>query len=74
MRIQIVSGFSISRRTDMKTKHEIYVVVEGGIVREVVGLPPKTQVTVLDYDIECHEEQSLQVSPLDGEPCIINKF
>jgi hypothetical protein len=58
----------------MPDKQQIYVVVQDGMVREVVGLPSHCQVTVLDYDVEVHEDERIQVSPLDGEACVINKF
>ena len=59
---------------DNNMKAEIYVVVEGGVVREVHGLPKESQVIVLDYDLEFHSGERLQVSPLDGEACVITKF
>lgn len=58
----------------MPNQNEIYVVVEGGVVREVVGLPAKARVVVLDYDIEARELDQIQVSPLDGEACVITTF
>ena len=55
-------------------KKQIHVVLEGGLVREVVGLEPNTQVVVLDYDLEDHPRDDLQPSPLDGELCFITHF
>ena len=53
---------------------KIIVVVHEGRVRQVVGLQPNTQVTVVDYDIEDEEEQYLSPSPLDGELCKLTQF
>ena len=52
----------------------IIVVLEEGRVREVVGLPPNTQVTVVDYDVEDEDEQYLAASPIDGQRCKLSKF
>ena len=52
----------------------IFVVVEEGYVKEVVGLPENTQVTVLDYDVDHDDPRTIQPSPLDGEPCCITRF
>jgi hypothetical protein len=48
--------------------------MEEGRVRRVVGLPPNTQVTIVDYDIEDEEEQYLTASPIDGELCKLTRF
>lgn len=56
------------------SQKEIFIVLEGGIVREVVNLPEPFRVTVLDYDVEDTEPEQLQLSPLDGELCHIKKF
>jgi hypothetical protein len=53
---------------------EVIVVLEEGRVREVVGLPPNTQVTVVDYDVEDEDEQHLAPSPIDGQKCKLTKF
>jgi len=53
---------------------ELMVVVEGGLVREVVNLPEPYCVTVVDYDIEDGDEEDIEKSPIDGEPCHIRKF
>ena len=55
-------------------KIEIFVMIEGGVVHEIVNLPPNLNVTVLDYDTEGVEDQRLQISPVDGELCVINKW
>ena len=43
-------------------------------MREVVGLPPNTQVTIVDYDVEDEDEQYLAPSPIDGQMCRLTKF
>jgi len=56
------------------SKTEIFILVEGGVVHEVVGLPPNINVTVVDYDTEGVEKERLEISPVDGELCVINKW
>ena len=58
----------------METKLSIFVVVEEGYVKEIIGLPENTQVTVLDYDVDQDDPREIQPSPLDGELCCITKF
>ena len=53
---------------------EIFVVMEGGVVHEIVNLPPNINVTVIDYDTEGVEKERLEISPVDGELCVINKW
>jgi hypothetical protein len=53
---------------------EIFVVMEGGVVREIVDLPDNFRVTVIDYDTEGVEKDRLQISPVDGELCTISKW
>jgi len=53
---------------------EIFVVMEGGLVHEIVNLPPNINVTVIDYDTEGVEKDRLEISPVDGELCVINKW
>ena len=63
----------VNRVTKFNAK-EIIVVLEEGRVREVVGLPPNTQVTIVDYDVEDEDEQYLAPSPIDGQKCKLTKF
>jgi hypothetical protein len=56
------------------TKKEIFIVIEGGVVHEVVNLPPNIHVAVIDYDTEGVEKDRLEISPVDGELCVINKW
>jgi hypothetical protein len=53
---------------------EIFVVMEGGVVHEIVNLPQNISVTVIDYDTEGVEKERLEISPVDGELCTINKW
>lgn len=53
---------------------EIFVIMDGGLVHEIVNLPPNINVTVLDYDTEGVEKERLEISPVDGELCTINKW
>jgi hypothetical protein len=54
--------------------HTIHVVVQGGAVQEVTDVPPGLDVQVVDYDVEHVEPERLQISPLDGEACVITQF
>lgn len=56
------------------THKEIFIVIEGGVVHEVVNLPPDIHVTIIDYDSEGVEKDRLEISPVDGELCVINKW
>jgi hypothetical protein len=56
----------------MRAKHTITVVLEGGIVQEVKNIPPGINIQVIDYDVEGADE--VQVSPLDGEACVISQY
>ena len=70
LRDQLVEKVSASHQPP-----SIFVVVEEGYVKEVVGLPEGSQVTVLDYDMgEEDEPRHIEPSPLDGELCCITKF
>src|SRR5205085_2212545 len=43
---------------------EVYVVLEGGLVREVIGAPESAVITIIDYDIEGADPCEVKVSPL----------
>jgi len=53
---------------------EIFVVMEGGVVHEIVDLPDHIHVTVIDYDTEGVEKERLEISPVDGEVCVITRW
>ena len=55
-------------------KREIFVILEGGLVHEITNLPPNINVTVVDYDTEGVENERLEISPVDGELCVINRW
>jgi len=61
-------------RAAQSRKIEIFVVMEGGQVREIVDLPSNIHVTVLDYDTEGVENERLEISPVDGQLCVIDKW
>jgi predicted RNA-binding protein YlqC (UPF0109 family) len=48
--------------------------MEGGVVHEIVDLPDNINVTVIDYDTEGVEKERLEISPVDGELCVISKW
>ncbi len=56
------------------TTKEIRILVEGGVVHEVLNVPPNIQITVLDYDTEGAERECLEISPVDGELCAVSRF
>jgi hypothetical protein len=56
------------------TRRDIFVLLEGGVVHEIVNLPPNLNVTVIDYDTEGVEKERLEISPIDGELCVMNKW
>ena len=58
----------------VRPRREIFVIVEAGIVQEIVNLPSNINVTVIDYDTEGVENERLEISPVDGELCFINKW
>ena len=55
-------------------KREIYLIMEGGVVHEIVDLPDNIKVTLIDYDTEGVEKERLEISPVDGELCVITKW
>ena len=48
--------------------------MEGGVVHEIVNLPDNIHVTVIDYDTEGVDKERLEISPVDGELCVINRW
>jgi hypothetical protein len=55
-------------------KIEIIVILEAGVVQEITNLPPNLNVTVVDYDTDGVENERLEISPVDGELCVINQW
>jgi len=53
---------------------EIFLIMEGGVVHEIVDLPDNIHVTLIDYDTEGIEKERLEISPVDGELCVITKW
>ena len=62
------------KKTATTKSVEIFVVMEGGVVHEIVNLPANINVTVSDYDTEGVEKERLEISPVDGEVCVINRW
>ncbi|MEI7733199.1 MAG: hypothetical protein WCO56_26750 [Verrucomicrobiota bacterium] len=59
----------------MNAKHIIYVTMDGGLVQEILNLPPGFEVQVIDYDIEGEsDEDRIQVSPINGEACCLTTY
>ena len=63
-----------TKRTAATKPLEIFVIMEGGVVHEIVNLPANINVTVIDYDTEGVEKERLEISPVDGEVCTINRW
>jgi len=55
-------------------RREIFVIVEAGVVHEIINLPSHLHVTVIDYDVESVDEKRLEISPVDGELCFMHKW
>ena len=70
--MEAIPDFPATRTPAEKT--EIFVIMEGGVVHEIVNLPSNINVTVIDYDTEGVEKERLEISPVDGELCVINKW
>ena len=65
----------VDKVTDRLAKeHEIFVVLQGGLAREVAHCPSHIHVTVIDYDTEGVDDERLQKSPLNGQPCCLDHF
>ncbi len=63
-----------TKPTEAAKPVEIIVVMEGCVVHEIVGLPENINVTVIDYDTEGVEKERIEISPVDGELCVITKW
>jgi hypothetical protein len=59
---------------DVTKPVEIFLIMEGGVVHEIVDLPDNIKVTLIDYDTEGVEKDRLEISPVDGELCVITKW
>jgi hypothetical protein len=64
----------VERVMALPKQMEVYVVLENGTVREVIGAPENAIITILDYDLEGADPCEIKVSPVDGEACRITKF
>lgn len=70
-----VRNLLVNKVTDMLAKEvEIIVAMDGGLIQEVVDLPSHIHLTVVDYDTEGVDDERLQKSPLNGQPCCLNHF
>ena len=48
--------------------------MQGGLVQDVVNIPPGLTVQVIDYDTEGEDDERLEISPLDGHVCCLSTF
>src|SRR5512137_197931 len=70
-----VRNLLVNKVTDALAKEQrIFVVVEGGLVQEVVDLPHSTRLTVIDHDIQETCGDNLEKSPLNGQPCYLSHY
>ncbi len=58
----------------MQENRVIQVIVEGGLVQEILNVPSDIEIQVLDYDVQGMNKESLEKSPLDGQPCCITVY
>ena len=63
-----------NKTTDPPKPVEIFLIMEGGVVHEIVDLPDNIHVTLIDYDTEGVEKERLEISPVDGELCVITRW
>jgi hypothetical protein len=52
----------------------IQIVVEGGVVHEVLHLPPGVNLTIIDCDVEGVAAERIEPSPIDGQPSVISHY
>jgi hypothetical protein len=64
----------IVKKIGKARRREIFVIVEAGVVHEIINLPSHLHVTVIDYDVESVDEKRLEISPVDGELCFMHKW
>jgi hypothetical protein len=57
----------------MNTK-PIYVILDGGLVQEILNVPQGQEVHVIDKDVEGECKELLSISPLDGEVCVVTIY
>jgi hypothetical protein len=69
-----IKAVLVEKVTETVKPMDVYVVLEGGLVREVRGVPENVNITIVDYDIEGAHPEEIQISPLDGEACCIRRF
>jgi len=65
---------TLVQKVEQFTKREIRILIEGGVVHEVLDVPTDIQITILDYDTEGADEECLEISPVDGKLCAISRF
>jgi hypothetical protein len=53
---------------------EMFIVMDGGLIQEMVDIPPGIRITVIDQDTEGVERDRLEKSPLDGKLCYLSHF
>jgi hypothetical protein len=70
-----VRNLLVNKVTDALAKEQqVFVVVEGGLVQEVVDLPNHIRLTVIDHDIQETCGERLEKSPLNHQPCYLSHY
>ena len=52
----------------------IQIVVEGGVVHEVLHLPPGVNLTIIDCDVEGVAAERIEPSPIDDQPSVLSHY
>ena len=52
----------------------IQIVVEGGVVHEVLHLSPGVNLTIIDFDVEGVAAERIEPSPIDGQPAVVSHY
>src|ERR1039457_6213684 len=54
--------------------HPIQIVVEGGVVHEVLHLPPGVNLTIIDCDVEGVAAERIEPSLIDDQPSVLSHY
>jgi hypothetical protein len=53
----------------IKDPHTVKIIVSGGVVQSITGIPPEFQIQIYDYDVDGMENPD---HDSDGQPCSIS--
>ncbi len=63
-----------SRSERDKAPTVIDVIVEGGVIQDIIGIPKGVTVRTIDYDIEGSDPDRLSPSPCGDGECILGEW